>query len=135
MKTIIAGSRSCDDIKHIENAIRNSGFNVTEVISGTANGADKLGEQWATLNWIPIQRFPADWEKHGKRAGYIRNDRMANFADQVIVIWDGRSKGSESMINIAKRKGLPIYVHNFKPKMINDDNFKGTIRRSVPCVY
>jgi hypothetical protein len=77
---------------------------VTEVVSGCAHGADKLGERWAASLKIPVARFPADWDTHGKRAGFIRNSEMAEYADACIVFWNGTSKGTKHMIDIAKRK-------------------------------
>jgi len=115
MRTIIAGSRSCGNIIQVAAAVKQSGFIITSVVSGTAPGADRLGELWANLNSIPITRFPADWDKFKKAAGYIRNEEMANNADQVIVLWDGVSPGSKHMIDIATRKGLAVSVYNFKP--------------------
>lgn len=100
MKTIIAGSRgfndydllcqTCDDIE------------ITEVVSGTARGADKLGERYARERNIPVKQFPADWDNLGKRAGYIRNSDMAKYADACVVFWDGVSKGTAHMIVLSR---------------------------------
>ena len=72
------------------------------IVSGTARGADKLGENWAVLHSVSIERFPADWKKHGKQAGYLRNVEMAKVADGVILFWDGKSKGTHHMKVIAE---------------------------------
>jgi predicted double-glycine peptidase len=114
MKTIIAGSRTINSINQINKAIKESGFTITEVVSGTARGADLLGEVWANNNKVPIKRFPANWDKYGKSAGYRRNEEMANYADACIVVWDGESKGSKHMIDIAKNKNLKLFVLNLK---------------------
>lgn len=110
MKVVVAGSRTIDNYHAVEQAIEDSGFDVTEVISGTAKGVDSLGIIWAENNEIPVLFFPANWNKYGKRAGYLRNVEMADNADAVIVLWDGRSKGSKHMIDIAKRKNLPLFT-------------------------
>ena len=111
MKVIIAGSRSVNNYDHIERAIELSQFKISQVISGTARGVDQLGEKWADLHNIPVKRFPADWGEYGKSAGYKRNEEMADYADAVIAIWDGISKGTNHMINIAERKNLKVFVH------------------------
>lgn len=110
MKTIIAGTRTINDIKILEETINNIDFNITKVVSGTAKGIDKLGEQWAHNNNISIERYPANWDRYGRSAGYIRNSEMANNAEALIAIWDGKSKGTKNMIQEAKRKGLKVHV-------------------------
>jgi hypothetical protein len=111
MKTIIAGSRSINDYKVVKKAIVESGFQITEVVSGGAKGVDRLGERWARENRIPIQTFLPDWIRQGKSAGIIRNIDMAGYADALIAIWDGVSKGTAQMIESAKLRGLKIYIH------------------------
>ena|SRR5687768_14192403 len=112
MRTIIAGSRSIIRMSALTDAIRKSeGFiTITEVVSGGANGPDKLGEAWALLNNIPIKRFPADWESHGKQAGLIRNKQMAEYGEALIALWDGESKGTAHMIRIAGEKNIPTFI-------------------------
>ena len=110
MKTIIAGSREGMTYADVEQAVNICSWIPTVIISGTARGVDRLGEQFAANNGIPVNKFPADWEAHGKSAGYKRNELMADNADALIAIWDGESKGTKHMIDIAKRKGLKVYV-------------------------
>lgn len=83
---------------------------ITEVLSGGARGADKLGERWAVDNDIPYELWLADWEKHGKAAGQIRNRQMAENAEALIAFWDGRSRGTKNMIDTAKELGLEVRV-------------------------
>ncbi len=109
MKTIIAGSRTITDYTLVEEAINESGFEITKVISGMAKGVDTLGERWAHYNNIGIHLCPADWKKHGKKAGYIRNIEMADIADALIVIIEGESRGSTHMLEIATKKGLQVF--------------------------
>lgn len=111
MRTIIAGSRSCTNMKDLEEAIEKCGWVITVVISGGARGADRLGEQWARSNSVPVEIYPADWDKHGKSAGYKRNEFMAECGDALIALWDGESRGTKHMIDIARRANLQIYVH------------------------
>ena len=75
-----------------------------------------MGEQFAKEENCLLSRFPADWDKYGKSAGYRRNVEMAKFAieDQnkglLIAFWDGKSRGTKWMIDIAKRYGLDVEV-------------------------
>ena len=116
MKVIIAGSRSIkkyeDVAKAIDHILSEHDLKVSEVVSGTAYGVDKLGEKYAEEHNIAIKQFPANWRKYGKSAGYKRNCEMAVYADACIVIWDGESKGSKHMIDIAKKEGLRLFVYN-----------------------
>ena len=110
MKVIIAGSRGILDYNKVLDTVIESGFHISEVVSGKAFGVDQLGEQYANENEIPIKYFPANWNEFGKRAGYLRNEEMAEYADALIAIWDGTSKGTQHMIQIAMNKGLKIYT-------------------------
>jgi hypothetical protein len=110
MQVIIAGSRTINDPELVEAAIDQSQFDISTVISGTAGGVDKLGELWALDNEVPILFFPADWREHGKRAGFVRNAEMADHADGLIAVWDGQSKGTKMMIDIAWKRDLPVFV-------------------------
>ena len=83
------------------------------IVSGTARGADSLGERYAHERGYAVEKYPADWEQHGKAAGPIRNAEMAENADALIAFWDGQSKGTKSMINIAKTKGLGVRVISY----------------------
>lgn len=114
MKVIIAGSRGFSDFSLLfskcEEILENQ-IDI-EIVSGTAKGADKLGEHYASLKGYSVARFPADWDKHGKAAGYVRNKEMAEYSDALIAFWDGESKGTKHMIDLAQTKGLKIHVIN-----------------------
>lgn len=92
-------------------AIEASGFQITCVLSGCANGVDRLGERWAEEHHVPVRRYPAKWEMFGKAAGAIRNSEMLEDSEQAICIWDGKSPGTRDLIGKAKRKPLRLYVH------------------------
>jgi hypothetical protein len=109
MKVIIAGSRSIYYINLVVRAIKESGFDITEVVCGEARGVDTLGKRWAKGNNIPVKSFPADWETYGKSAGYKRNVDMAEYAEALIAITIG-SPGTKHMINISRNKGLLVFV-------------------------
>lgn len=83
------------------------------IISGTARGADTLGERYAQERGYAVERFPADWEHAGKSAGFIRNAQMASVADALIAFWDGQSKGTAHMIGLARKHKLQVRVVPF----------------------
>lgn len=110
MRVIIAGGREVTDPKVLLDAIKASGFLITEVVSGGARGVDTMGEFWASSFGVPVKRFPADWKTYGPSAGPIRNQQMAEYAEALIAIPTG-GPGTASMIRIAKKQGLRVYVH------------------------
>lgn len=112
MKLCIAGSRTWEDYESVEKEVDklNHLSHIELIISGTARGADTLGELYAQRHNIPLKRMPADWNKYGKKAGYIRNEQMAKLADTIIVFWDKKSKGSKNMIIIAQGLNKPTFV-------------------------
>lgn len=114
MKTIIAGSRDITAFEILDQVMGyayQEGIIVTEVVSGGARGVDQLGEQWAKKMNQPLKIFPADWKTHGKVAGFIRNGEMAKYADALVAIWDGESKGTKHMITTAAKEGLKLFVY------------------------
>ena len=110
MKVIIAGSREITDYGFVTAAIKRSGFDITEVVSGTAHGVDRLGEQWAVQNGVPIKYMPADWNLHGKAAGPIRNKEMAEYADAAVLVWNGESLGTKNMLENMQKIGKPYFI-------------------------
>lgn len=115
MKVIIAGGRDFNDYNLLKSKcdkfLKNSS-NI-EIVSGTANGADKLGEKYALENGYKLTKFPADWSL-GKKAGYIRNKQMAEYSDCLIAFWDGLSKGTSHMINLAKEMNLKVRIVKYE---------------------
>jgi hypothetical protein len=112
---IVAGSRDFDDYDLLKEKLDKvkAHLGIFEVVSGKARGADSLGERYARENNLPIAAFPADWDKYGKSAGYRRNEDMADYAEGCIVFWDGISKGTQHMINLAKEKELNLAIVNY----------------------
>ena len=121
MKFIIAGGRNFNNrtimfpilSKYIDNL-------KDTIISGDAQGTDMLGIEWANALGIPVQHFPAKWEKYGKSAGFIRNSEMAEHADALIAFWDGKSKGTAHMIKTMKSKWKKYWVFNYSGELIEE---------------
>ena len=110
MITIIAGGRNIENYAWLLMAIRESGFEITKVVSGGARGADKLGERWARVNGVPVEVFEAEWDKYGNSAGPIRNEKMGRVGEALIALWDGKSRGTKHMIDTANRLKLRVFV-------------------------
>jgi hypothetical protein len=110
MKVIVAGSRGIDDYDRVAEAIAASGYDVTELVSGTARGVDTLGERWAREHGVPVTRMPADWDEHGRAAGPIRDREMAAYGDALVAVWDGQSAGTRSMLREAYSRNLEMYL-------------------------
>lgn len=120
MRIVVSGSRNFNNYKVIENKILdiieelNSNDEI-EIISGGCRGVDKCAEMFAYRNGYEFTEFPADWSL-GKRAGYLRNKQMAEYASELngilIAFWNMKSKGTKMMIDLARRYGLDVYVIN-----------------------
>jgi len=126
MKVIIAGSRGISNSAALLVAIDGSGFEITEVVSGGAQGVDAMGEGWA-LRRCPVTIFKAAWSwleapgaiiktrpdgiSYNVKAGIDRNSRMTEYADALIAVWDGHSRGTKNMIEVMKTMGKPVYIH------------------------
>ena|SRR5271155_5235728 len=121
MKLIIAGSRSITDVCHVEEAMLKAyslpwlNTPITEIVSGTARGVDRLGERYAQARSIPVKRIPAQWDEYGRRAGHMRNALMAEYADAAVLVWDGVSSGTANMATQMKRLGKPCYIYTVLP--------------------
>jgi len=114
IKIIIAGGRDYTDVSAMEvgflkhfNKYRND---QVEIVSGMARGADSVGVELAMKYDLVVHEYPALWHMYGRSAGYKRNVQMAENATHLLAFWDGVSKGTEHMINIAKRMGLKTII-------------------------
>ncbi len=129
VRIIIAGGRDFDDYEVLKKSVHDVIYDLVydgrcsdykcEVVSGTARGADSLGEKFAVEKKFEVKRFPADWDTYGKRAGYIRNEQMAKYAVSdgcygvLVAFWDGQSRGTKHMIDLANKHGLEVHVINY----------------------
>lgn len=131
-KVIIAGGRDFNDYHRLKSYCKHVLQNQSniEVVSGTADGADSLGEDFAIEFKLGLKSFPAPWndiegkpenqigtrrdgKKYWKVAGHVRNTQMAEYADALIAFWDGKSTGTKNMIDTAKKKGLKVLVWRY----------------------
>ena len=128
LRIIVAGGREFNDYKLLSDTLMKyleevdftdvvDNPNQIKFISGTARGADTLGEQFAYKWGYEVKKFVPDWNGLGKRAGYVRNAEMAKYAAEktgvLFAFWDGKSKGTKHMIDLANRYGLEVHVVNY----------------------
>jgi hypothetical protein len=112
-RVIIAGGRNFNDYPLLKTTVDKLLENITDeitVLCGQAKGADTLGEQYAKEKGYAISYYPADWERYGKIAGYLRNAQMAQNADALVAFWDGKSRGTKHMIGLAIEYGLKVRI-------------------------
>ena len=114
-RVVIAGCRHYEDYEnakaYIEMCIKDIKEEHTLIfLSGGCRGADMLGERYAAENGFHIERYEAEWGKYGKSAGPKRNLQMAKAGDYIICFWDGKSRGTASMIGYAKELNKPLRV-------------------------
>lgn len=118
-RVIIAGGRDFDDYDLVVSTMDKLLQNITEpitIVCGMARGADTLGERYAISKGYEVTRFPADWGKFGKAAGYKRNEQMAQNADALVAFWDGSSRGTKHMIDLAHKYNLRVRVKRYQKK-------------------
>ena len=131
MKVIIAGSRSIDEYetvcKLIDHAKDRLGLEITEVVHGAAPGVDRLADRWAVEHSVEPAPFPAAWDdltapgavirtnkfgkKYNVKAGFQRNQRMAEYGEVLIAIWDGKSPGTYDMIERVKARNMRVIIY------------------------
>jgi hypothetical protein len=113
MKLAIVGSRKCGfgarRYREIMEVV--SAMGPDEVISGGAFGIDSIAEEVARALDIKMTVFRADWEKHGKKAGILRNKQIVDACDELHAWWDSKSKGTAHSIELARKAGKPVTVH------------------------
>lgn len=115
-RVIIAGSRSLEDYELVKAYADFKLSNIEdeiEIVSGAGSGADALGERYAKEKGFRIKRFPAEWDKYGRRAGPMRNRLMAEYADALLAYWDGESRGTANMIKEAQARGLKVGIKHY----------------------
>lgn len=127
LRIIVAGSRDFNDYELLSDSLTKyfgekveaniiDSPNQVEFVSGTARGADTLGEKYAYSLGYKVKRFPANWDLYGKRAGYLRNEQMAKYSvadgkhGVLFAFLDGVSKGTKHMIDLATKHGLEVHV-------------------------
>ena len=118
VKLIIAGGRDYDNYNELERVTDYMLSNLITthkivIVSGGARGADSLAVQYAQIRGYELITMPADWETHGRSAGYIRNAQMAEVATHLLAFWDGKSRGTKHMVDIAHSMKIKVHVNSY----------------------
>lgn len=116
MKILICGSRDISDPAVLVRAIEQSGIRPTSIISGGSRGVDRLAGEYAQSRGIEFTEYLADWDRYGKRAGFMRNYIMVGAADAVIAVWDGKSSGTKHAIDTAISSGKQVFVYQYRSR-------------------
>jgi hypothetical protein len=124
-RVIVAGSRDFDDYglvrKTLDEILVNMPPSNTCIVSGTARGADMLGERYARERGYKVAPFPAKWRdekgNYDPSAGHTRNARMAEIATHLVAYWDGQSRGTAGMIALASGRGIETRIIRFEAKL------------------
>lgn len=115
-RVIVCGSRTFEDRKLCFETLNQvlDGVTDVEIVSGHAKGADMFGEEYGDLHGFKVSIFKPDWKMYGRGAGPVRNRRMLEYALEeeavVIAFWDGKSKGTKNMIDLADKAGADVKV-------------------------
>ena len=117
-RVVIAGGRGFSDYTRLCSLMNSYPNEIECVVSGGARGGDKLGAKWAKLRNIEVKEFIPDWDGLGKRAGFVRNAEMADYANEddrgvLVCFWNETSKGTKHMIDYCTKKGMEVHVFKF----------------------
>ena len=105
MKIAIVGSRNIVTIdigKYVSND--------DEIVSGGAVGVDRCAAEYAQKNGLKLTEFLPQYDRYGRAAPIVRNKQIVDYADKIIIFWNGTSKGSRSVINYAEKVGKTYEV-------------------------
>ncbi len=108
MKTAVIGSRNFNDYELLVRELDK--FQITELISGGARGADQLAARYAKVRGIPLTEHKPDYRIYGKKATYVRNDLIIKECERLIAFWDGKSPGTGSVIDKTRKKGKEVKI-------------------------
>ncbi len=114
MKIGIVGSRGFDSYELVKQTMNEYVETVDTIVSGGAKGADSLGEKWAKEYGKKTLIYKPEWDKYGKRAGFIRNEDIVKNSDFVLAFWDGKSRGTKSSIDLCEKYKIPVKIINYK---------------------
>lgn len=110
MKIAIVGSREYSKMKDVSDFVYSLPRDTT-IVSGGARGVDQAAERAARRRGMNVKIFLANWDKFGRKAGYLRNVEIVEASDRVVAFWDGFSNGTKHTINIAREKSKPVEIH------------------------
>lgn len=115
MRVLVCGGRDysdydtvCKTLDEIINLPFEEAYTKVVIIHGMARGADALADKYAVNRYIPVESYPADWEKHGRAAGHVRNKQMLDEGKPDLVIAFPGGKGTANMVEQAQKAGIKV---------------------------
>lgn len=105
-RVLVCGGRDYADAEHMALILNAASIDV--LIHGAARGADSLADDWAKGKGVRVERYPADWDSHGRAAGHIRNAQMLTMGQPDLVIAFPGGKGTANMVAQAKAAGVKV---------------------------
>lgn len=136
IRLIVAGTRTFDDYALMREKLDQIILGLREdysgapvvIISGNARGADQLGIRYAMERNLSFRRFPAQWHQYGKAAGPMRNAQMLTYAKEgipaLVAFWDGKSRGTDNMIQAARRGKAFVRVILYKASDVKGTEYR-----------
>lgn len=118
IRVLVCGGRDFDNQSEVNywlEGLNCNGSRIIQVIAGAARGADTLAVRWAKSEHIPVREFPADWKKHGKAAGFIRNRQMLVQGHPDVVVAFPGGKGTAMMVQLAEDAGVRVIRAGWRP--------------------
>lgn len=118
MKVLVCGGRDYSDREYLYRVLNLTAreLGAFTVVQGDCRGADRMAGDWAIKYGMKVEIFPANWDVHGKAAGFIRNKEMIEVADRVIAFWDGQSRGTAHTIQLAQHRYIPTKIVKYKTR-------------------
>lgn len=120
MRIAIVGSRDYENLEAVRQFVFEQERD-TVIISGGAAGVDSMAVNTARYYRMPYEVYPANWSRHGRAAGAIRNREIIAKADEIVAFWDGKSRGTKITIDMAKDAGKPLRVFNAQAQLTPSD--------------
>ena len=110
MRVAIVGSRDWDDWSALDKTLLELDKTKDVIVSGGARGVDSMAASLARKYGFQVVVHPADWDRNGRSAGYIRNEDIVLDSDIILAFWDGESRGTLHTITLAEKYGKPVRV-------------------------
>lgn len=118
MKLMVCGSRNIIDVEwifqQINICVSENNFKDIILVEGEARGVDSISALWARRHGCEVLKYPADWALYGRKAGILRNIDMYNASDFVLILWDGKSNGTNHVISLCKKGNKPYKIKIYK---------------------
>lgn len=108
MRVLVCGGRDYTNGRRLRFFLDMLEEPISVLIEGGARGADRLAKEWAEDRQVPVETYPADWDRHGRSAGYIRNQQMLKEGKPDLVVAFPGGRGTANMVALAQKAGVRV---------------------------